>query len=62
MMFQVLTLVALIFSVIGLLLGIIALVLCVGLKNSTHKVQWVPMNEGPEVDLAKEMEKLYTEM
>ena len=46
---------ALLFSVLGWMLATIGLSIIVGLKNSTHTMQWVPM-EQPTPEKAKETE------
>ena len=46
---------ALLFSVLGWVLASVGLSIIVGLKNSTHTMQWVPM-EQPTPEKAKEVE------
>jgi hypothetical protein len=34
-----------VFGFLGCILGVIALIYCVGVAHSTHKVQWVPIDD-----------------
>jgi hypothetical protein len=44
MTFQVIVITSLIFSVISLILSCVAVSIYVGLQNSTHKVQYIPID------------------
>lgn len=64
MIFDVLAIVAIVLSTIAILLSGIAVATLVGLKNSTHKIQYVPIDpDAPTGEsLAKEFkEKIYND-
>lgn len=45
---------AILFSLIALIVGCIAISICVGLKNSTHTIQWKPLDFKEVEDPLKE--------
>lgn len=57
MTFQVIAVTGLIFAVIALIIGIIALIYVVGVRNSTHQVQYMPIDPN-ETMPSTEIEKL----
>lgn len=54
--------VALIVASIALLIACVALAMCYGLKNSTHKIQWMPAESTPTLDLEKAFNKIEEEL
>ena len=49
-----LSIAAILFSFITLVISILSLSYVVGLKNSTHQIQYVPVNDGIEDDKVRE--------
>ena len=55
MWITIISIVAIVLSAIAITLSCVGLSIIVGLKNSTHKIEWMPVPE-PEVDRKPEAE------
>jgi len=65
MIFEVFGIAALFLSTVAIIIGCVALAIIIGLKNSTHQMQWVPVaeEEGLSKDKLEEMfNKPYTDL
>ena len=56
MTFQLMSATSLLFSTVALILSCVAVSIFVGLKNSTHRVQYVPIDPNEKSD-PKELDK-----
>jgi len=58
--FQAIGISALILSLLALIIGSVALILIIGFKSSTHKIEWRTLDEA-DVQTAEEIEKALTD-